>query len=64
MCPWTTYVDSPSVYTCCTSKCKIESKLQLELQWSVGGLDHDHIDIAAISIACSHQLYDVKVEVV
>ena len=38
--------------------------LKLDIQRSVGGLDHDHADIAAISIACSHQLYDVKFEVV
>ena len=36
----------------------------LDIQQSVGGLDHDLTGIAAISIACSRQLYDVKVEVV
>ena len=38
--------------------------IKLDIRQSVGGLEHDHADIAAISIACSHQLYDSKVEVV
>ena len=37
--------------------------LKLDIHRSVGGLAHDHTHIAAISIACSHQLY-VKFEVV